>query len=202
MGNSDAHHAGSYGYSRKYLTVTERQRALAVAAHLADSKRLFVEVLAWSGGRISEVLALTPACFDLELNSVMLLTLKRRRPVGRHVPLPPPLIADLDTVFDFRQRQRSPQDAHTRLWNFHRTTGWRIVKEIMAQAGIAGIQARPHGLRHAFGVGALQAGVPLTLLKRWMGHAKLTSTEIYLDVVGPEELAFARKHWQAALSVS
>jgi integrase len=66
---------------------------------------------------------------------------------------------------------------------------------MMDAAGIAGHQARPHGLRHGFGVGALQAGVPITLLKRWMGHARLSTTEIYLDVIGPEEIAFARRFW-------
>lgn len=66
---------------------------------------------------------------------------------------------------------------------------------MMNAAGIAGHQARSHGLRHGFGLGALQAGVPLTLLKRWMGHARLSTTEIYLDVIGPEEIAFARRLW-------
>lgn len=196
MGNSDAHPSCRIRHGRKYLTQDERQRVLAAAMQLIDQNRLFVEVLAWSGGRISEVLALTAASFDLELSSVTLLTLKRRKPVAREVPLPPTLVAEMDAVFGIRQRR--PDRAHQRLWAFHRVTGWRLVKTIMDAAGIAGQQARPHGLRHGFGVGALQAGVPVTLLKRWMGHAKLATTEIYLDVIGPEEIAFARRFWQAS----
>ncbi len=38
-------------------------------------------------------------------------------------------------------------------------------------------------------------GVPITLVKRWMGHARLQTTEIYLDVIGPEERNLARKMW-------
>jgi site-specific recombinase XerD len=154
-------------------------------------------MLAWSGARISEALALTPSRCDLELNSVTLITLKRRKAVMRDVPLPPPLIAELEAIFHLRQRQRCAVRAHERLWPFHRVTGWRIIKSVMGDAGIMGNQARPHGLRHGFGVGALQAGVPVTLLKRWMGHTKLSTTEIYLDVIGPEEIAFARRFWQS-----
>lgn len=201
MGSSDAHPScrpgTRHGHGRKYLTRSELQRVLATAAQLPEDKRLFVEVLAWSGARISEALALPASRFDLELNSVTLLTLKRRKAVMRDVPLPPPLIAELDAVFHLRQRQRSPVRAHERLWPFHRVTGWRIIKSVMKDAGIMGNQARPHGLRHGFGVGALQAGVPVTLLKRWMGHAKLSTTEIYLDVIGPEEIGFARRFWQS-----
>lgn len=197
MGNIDAGQPPFSGFKRKYLTNGERRRALVAAAQLTDEKRLFIEMLTWCGGRISEVLALTPGSFDLELNSVSLATLKRRKPSARHVPLPPFLVRNLDAVFQLRRRQHLPDAMDQRLWNFHRTTGWRIVKDVMACAKIAGAQARPHGLRHGFGVGALQAGVPLTLLKRWMGHAKLTSTEIYLDVIGPEERHFAFRFWSA-----
>jgi site-specific recombinase XerD len=199
MGNSDAHtirRPGTpHGHGRKYLTQAELQRVLAASSQHPEAKRLFIETLACSGARISEVLALTPSRFDLELNSVTLLTLKRRRMVMRVVPLPPGLVAELDDAFQLRRAQQQPEHAHQRLWPFHRVTGWRLVKSMMDAAGIAGQQARPHGLRHGFGVGALQAGVPLTLLKRWMGHARLSTTEIYLDVIGPEEIAFARRFW-------
>lgn len=199
MGNSDAHHDSRRAHGRKYLTRSERQRVLAAAAQLPDERRLFIVTLAWSGARISEVLALTPTSFDLELNSVTLLTLKRRKPMTRDVPLPPALVTEIDAAFDLRRSQRSPAPARRRLWNFSRTTGWRIIKSVMRAASVSGTQARPHGIRHGFGVGALQAGVPVTLLKRWMGHAKLSTTEIYLDVIGPEELAFARRFWGADL---
>jgi len=199
MGNSDAHPirrpGTSHGHGRKYLTQAELHRVLAASAQHPDAKRLFIKTLAWSGARISEVLALTPSRFDLELNSVTLLTLKRRKVVMRVVPLPPALVAELDSKFGLRRAQGQPEYAHQRLWPFHRVTGWRLVKSMMDTAGVAGQQARPHGLRHGFGVGALQAGVPLTLLKRWMGHARLSTTEIYLDVIGPEEIAFARRFW-------
>ena len=50
-------------------------------------------------------------------------------------------------------------------------------------------------MRHAFGVGPLRAGVPVTLLQRWLGHARLTKTAIYAEVVGLGEAAFAARFW-------
>lgn len=197
MGNSDARPTSHHGHGRKYLTLSERQRVLAAARQLPDRARLFLELLIWSGARISEALAVTAGSFDLELNTVTLITLKRRKVATRAVPLPPELMDELDGFFGLRTRQQFQLRSCERLWTFHRVTGWRIVKSVMDEAGICGMQARPHGLRHGFGVGALQAGVPITLLKRWMGHARLSTTEIYLDVVGAEEIAFAQRFWKA-----
>lgn len=56
-------------------------------------------------------------------------------------------------------------------------------------------------MRHGFGVGTRQSGVPITLLKRWLDHARLSTTEIYLDVIDPEELAFASLFWSQRASV-
>ena len=70
----------------------------------------------------------------------------------------------------------------------------------MEAAGIHGRQACPRGLRHGFGVGILQSGVPLTLVQRWLGHARLTTTAIYAEVSGPEKRAFAEGYhrWSSA----
>jgi predicted RNase H-like HicB family nuclease len=71
------------------------------------------------------------------------------------------------------------------------------VKKVMAAAGIAGPQASPKGLRHAFGVGSLQAGVPINLVKRWLGHSRLSTTEIYTEAIGQEEQAIAARAWKS-----
>jgi integrase len=74
-------------------------------------------------------------------------------------------------------------------------TGWRIIKRVMMICQIVGKAACPRGLRHAFGVGTLQAGVPLNLTSKWMGHSRLSTTAIYADACGPEEIAFAARFW-------
>jgi site-specific recombinase XerD len=67
----------------------------------------------------------------------------------------------------------------------------------MRRAGIAGPQSCPKGLRHSFGIGTLQAGVPLNLTQKWMGHARISTTAIYADACGPEEAAFAAQFWNS-----
>jgi len=182
---------------RKYLNAAERHRFMRKAQWTQPSVRLFCLVLGWSGARISEVLALTPATIDFEVGVVNLRTLKRRKAaVTRQVPLPCDLLDSLEGNFDLRARQRDPTRAHKRLWSWSRTTAWRHVKQVMAAADIIGAHGTPKGLRHGFGVNAFQSNVPPHLVQRWLGHASLRTTAIYGDVIGPDERAFAERMWQ------
>jgi len=55
---------------------------------------------------------------------------------------------------------------------------------------INGPQASPKGLRHGLGVASVpsvQAGIPLNMVKKWLGHAQLSTTAIYTDATGAEE---------------
>jgi integrase len=188
---------GSAG-GRKYLNAAERQRFIESAQRAPPMVRLFCLVLRWSGGRISEVLALTAAAIDIESGTASFETLKRRkRGLVRQVPLPRDLLSQLNRLFRLRFRQRDPELAGARLWTWSRTTAWRRVKEVMAVAGVTGTAAMPKGLRHGFGVNAFQASVPPHLVQRWLGHASLKTTSIYGDVMGPEERAFAERMWQS-----
>jgi integrase/recombinase XerD len=180
---------------RKYLNHDERQRVLTATDLLALRPALFALTLTWSGARISEVLALTPCSFQIEQSLVAIVTLKRRRWCVREVPIPPALMQMLADEFGIVDAQRDRMLAARPLWSMSRTTAWRVVKRVMAHAGIIGRGACPRGLRHSFGVGTLQAGVPITLLQRWLGHARLSTTEIYTNVIGPEEFSFASQFW-------
>jgi site-specific recombinase XerD len=181
---------------RKYLNQTERRCSLAAMAGLESDQALFALTLAWTGARVSEVLALCPPSFQIDASVVSIATLKRRRFHVREVPIPPFLMAELKSHFSLCEAQRDPVRAALRLWPRHRVTGWRVIKHVMMLAQIAGRAACPRGLRHAFGVGSLQAGVPLNLVQRWLGHARISTTAIYADVSGPEELAFAALFWR------
>jgi integrase/recombinase XerD len=125
--------------SRKYLNAAERRRFLESTQRLQTDLRLFCLTLAWTGGRISEVLALTPASIDIETGVANLETLKRRRRgIVRQILLPPSLLSDLDSAFNLHEARRRPASACARLWRFNRTTAWRYVKAVMASAGIIG----------------------------------------------------------------
>jgi integrase len=182
---------------RKYINAGERVRVIAASTRLAPERALFVATLVWTGARVSEVLALTPAAFQIERRVVAIRTLKRRCFSVREVPIPPALMQALDQCFDLVAAQRDETNAHKRLWSFCRATAWRIVTYVMIAAGVSGRAACPRGLRHGFGVGTLHAGVPVTLVQRWLGHARLSTTAIYAEVSGPEEDAFAQRYWRS-----
>jgi integrase len=185
------------GGTRKYLTLSERRRFLRAVGKLPPEERLFCLMLAWSGGRISEVLALTADSFDLDSGCAAFETLKRRkRGLLRQVPLPPFLLTELKRVMRLRRLQENPRSARQRLWRWSRATAWRRIKQVMELAGIAGTAAMPKGLRHTFGVTAFGANVPPHLVQRWLGHASLRTTAIYGDVMGLEERRIARRMWR------
>ncbi|MBO9499554.1 MAG: site-specific integrase [Novosphingobium sp.] len=189
--------AGLYGAdgSRKYLNAAERARVFAAIERLEPRKALFLLMLSWTGGRVSEILAVTPMSFQVEQSVASLITLKRRRLVVREVPLPPKLTRSLEEFFDLRAAQRDQEAAQRRLWQWRRETAWKLVKRVMAEADVRGRPACPRGMRHGFAVNSLQAGVPINLVQRWMGHARMETTAIYAEVCGPEERAFAERIW-------
>ncbi|CAK0743834.1 hypothetical protein CCP1ISM_180002 [Azospirillaceae bacterium] len=182
--------------NRKYLTVAERTAFLKAAGAMPDEVQTLCAVLAYSGARLSEVLALTPKRIDVHARLLMVECLKKRRQgVWRAVPIPSELIAELERVHGITAARKDAAAAQAPLWGWCRTTAWSRVKECMELAGISGTQASPKGLRHAFAVAALQSGVPINFVRKWLGHSRLSTTEIYADAVGEEEQAIAGRLW-------
>ena len=182
---------------RKYLTNDERQAFISAAKTHPREVRTFCLVLAYTGCRISEALQLTADRIDPAGGLVVFESLKKRRSgIFRAVPVPPALLDALELVHGVSEVQSRPDGgAGLRLWPWSRSTAWRRVREVMQAAGITGPQASPKGLRHGFGVAAVQAGIPLNLVQRWLGHADLATTAIYVDAVGVEEQELAARMW-------
>jgi integrase len=139
--------------------------------------------------RISEVLAITAARVDITDEAMIFETLKQRKKlVFRAVPLPGSLMPLL--VAHARGRGG-------RLWPWGRTTGWKVVKDVMQAAGIPSQLRKPMALRHAFAVEAGQKGIPLNVVQRWLGHARIETTAIYASAIGDEERNLARRAWSS-----
>ena len=175
--------------NRKYLTARERLAFVYAASKRGDDISTFCLTLAFTGARISEVLALTVTRIDAADEAVVFETLKQRqRGVFRAVPVPRTLIPLL-TSYGAHGDQR--------LWPWGRTTAWKNVKSVMHDAGIASCLCKPKALRHAFAVEAGQKGVPLNIVQRWLGHARIETTAIYASAIGDEERNLARKAWSS-----
>jgi integrase len=181
-----------YDYTgrRKYLTPAERQEFLRAAENAPRAVRTFCATLAHTGCRLSEALALTAARVDVGAGVLVFESLKKRRKgIYRAVPVPPAFLQTLDAVHDLGAL------GDARLWDWSRTTGWRRVREVMAAAAILGPCATPKGVRHGFGIKAVTSSVPLNMTQKWLGHARLATTAVYTDAIGPEEQKIAERMW-------
>ena len=183
--------------ARKYITAGERAAFLREAEHADRQVRTLCMTLAYAGCRLSEALALTVDRVDLAAGALVIESLKKRRTgIYRAVPVAPAVLDALDLVHGIRELQSCcGKGRGERLWPWSRMTGWRAVHAVMEAAGLDGPQASPKGLRHGFGVAAVSAGVPLNLVQKWLGHAQLTTTAIYANAVGAEEIDIARRMW-------
>jgi len=185
--------------NRLFLTLDERQRFLAAARQLEDidpARYTLCETLVWTGGRISEVLSLTPDAVALTqpYNIRFHCLKKRNRIVIRHVPVSEEFAERLNQVHNLQNRQKEVNASV--LWPVHRSTALNWVKTVMNQAGIDGTQANCKGLRHAFASYALSCGIPLDRVQRWMGHSNIATTTTYTNIVTSEEWKLSRHLWQ------
>lgn len=179
--------------SRKYLVARERLSFVSAAVAEGGTVGAFCLTLAFTGARISEVLALRAESIDASNEAIVFETLKqRKRGVFRAVPVPRRLV---DLVL--RATQGSGRRSRSRFWPWGRTMAWKHVKRVMKSAGIADSLCKPKALRHGFAIDAGQNGVSLNIVQRWMGHARLETTAIYAGAIGEEERALARRTWRA-----
>ncbi len=175
---------------RKYLNGAERRAYLGILNREPDAaRRAFGLTLFYTGCRISEALNLTAAGVDVSQRCLVFETLKRRkRGVFRSIPIPDELVKLLMPL-------AATAIPSGRIWVLSRATAYRSIKAHMIQAGITGAMASPKGLRHGFAIAAIAQSIPLPTVQKWLGHARLETTAIYLGVVDDEERNLARRLW-------
>ncbi|MDE2302112.1 MAG: tyrosine recombinase XerC [Sphingomonadales bacterium] len=142
--------------------------------------RAVLLLLYGAGLRIAEALALTGAA--LPLGETLLVTGKGAK--QRLVPLLPLVRA---AVADYLARSPWPPARDAPLFRGARggPLSQGMVQKAMARARIAlGLpaSATPHALRHSFATHLLGAGADLRSLQELLGHASLSSTQIYTRV--------------------
>ena len=174
---------------RKYLSSSERKKVYRAILELTNERKvLFLLLLYWTGVRISEALSVTADSVDHDEQVLIVKCLKKRdKIIYRRIPLPPTLLLRLKRLTKGEEQSFFP-------WS--RRTAARYVKEIMNKCHITGSQACAKGLRHSFAVHCVTQNIPISLLSTWLGHSHISTTTIYLDIIGTEERELAQRIWR------
>ena len=62
----------------------------------------------------------------------------------------------------------------------------RQVRNVVYKYAPDGLDVHPHTFRHSFAVYCLKSGMNLRSLQKILGHNSLTTTQVYLDLVGED----------------
>lgn len=176
---------------RLYVNKSERIRFEKIANKQSTRIKLFCLILLYTGCRVSEAINLKQKDFQLAEGTLAIKSLKKRNTSHvREIPIPNHLVVEIQNFLVSRPNQWQQQP-----WKVHRSTAWEWVKRVMKEAHIEGAHASPKGLRHGYGVNAVMCNIGLSVLKKWMGHSCLKTTEIYTQIVGKEERQLAKRMW-------
>lgn len=69
----------------------------------------------------------------------------------------------------------------------------RLVKQYAVKAGIVGKNVVPHTLRHSYATDLLRNGADLRSVQALLGHASITTTQVYTHVTDPQLKEIHRK---------
>ena len=150
--------------------------------------RALIAVLYFAGLRLSEALQLLRCDLDLERGEIHV----RHTPGGRprraalNAQARDPLTLWLET-----RRRLGINDRQPVFCTFSRVNGQRRIQSLSPRYVQAAFQrlarraslekrVHPQGLRHSHAVHLLRRGVPLATIQRQLGHASLTTTDVYL----------------------
>jgi integrase/recombinase XerD len=171
----------------RVLGVDEARRLMESAdgddpAALRD--RAILEIMYGSGLRVSEVLALPPEALRLKERFVRVIGKGNRE---RVVPLTGACVRALTAYLrDGRPTLARGRDPGTVFLNrrggkLSRMGLWGILRKHAEKAEVSG-GFHPHMLRHSFATHLLEGGADLRVIQELLGHASITTTEIYTQV--------------------
>ena len=183
----------------KSLTEAEVESLLeapdvATAQGLRD--RAMLETLYASGLRVSELVGVKTVQVSLDMNVIRILgkgAKERLTPMGEEAAL---WIARYQREARpdlLKARKSDALFVTARGGPMSRQAFWALVKRHAATAGIR--QAiSPHTLRHAFATHLINHGADLRVVQLLLGHADISTTQIYTHVARERLKALHRKH--------
>ncbi len=183
----------------KVLSVEEVDRLLAASRQSGRGafERLrnicLMELLYATGMRVSELVGLPAAAARGDPRMLMV---KGKGGKERMVPLSTPARAALAAWLAARDAAEEAARAEARIpparhlfpargreGHMTRQAFHGLLKDLAAAAGIAPARVTPHVLRHAFATHLLAGGADLRVIQTLLGHADVSTTEIYTHVL-------------------
>ena len=156
------------------LSRDEERRLITHAYRARGVRGLMVKTLFLSGLRVSEFVNLKVGDFFFEERTLRVR--KGKRGKGRAVPILRSLAYELRTYLGKREAGYLFETRSARAFSPRRVQ--QIVKETAAAARIAK-RVYPHLLRHTVAQALLEGGMSLEQVQRFLGHAKIVTTQIY-----------------------
>jgi len=146
---------------------------------------LIMKFLLRTGARIDEALMVRPIDINIELNTITLITLKKKeKDVKRTIPLHPDLKTDIMQYYlEYNINKKSEE----RLFNMTRQSVDLFFKKMQKDLRF---KIHAHKFRHTFAVKAILSGVPINILQKWLSHSSIFITSIYTDVTGMDTSQF------------
>ena len=149
--------------------------------------RAMLEVLYGSGLRVSELVGLPLSGVDARAG---LLRVRGKGGKERLVPLGAPGLAAIEAWLGrgrpllVRRGGRACEAVFlsTRGAALSRQNFFVRVRELAVRAQLDPLRVSPHGLRHAFATDLLEGGADLRAVQAMLGHADLSTTQIYTHV--------------------
>lgn len=144
--------------------------------------RAMLELLYSTGARISEAVGLDIDDVDTQARSVLL---RGKGGKQRLVPIGRPAVAALDAYLvrgrpDLARRGRGTPAIflNARGGRLSRQSAWQVLQDSAQRAGICAAVS-PHTLRHSFATHLLDGGADVRVVQELLGHASVTTTQIY-----------------------
>jgi integrase/recombinase XerD len=183
------------------------------ATELGLRDRALLELLYACGLRVSEALNLDLEDISLSEGSVRVIgkgDRERRLPVG-DVALAaltkyidearPALFGAVPAVARAQAKTQFKRGGavfvNSRGQRLSRMAAWRLIRHAALVGGVRG-HVTPHTLRHSFATHLLEGGADLRVVQELLGHASITTTQLYTHLTGERiKQVYARAHPRA-----
>lgn len=157
--------------------------------------RALLELLYSTGARISEAVGLDVDDLDGENRAVVL---HGKGGKQRLVPVGRPALAAVDAYLvrgrpALVSRSEPALFLNVRGGRLSRQSAWQVLQTAAERAGIA-TGVSPHTLRHSFATHLLDGGADVRVVQELLGHASVTTTQIYTLVT----ISSLREVWAGA----